>query len=139
MPGNGRPCSSGESSTTPSPRAPQGFRLQEPQVDELLLAVRDLQGVIITADPQLSPEENVEVLLDTVRLLQTGLGVQTQESDALVRDFQALQQETQVRPPACPLARAAGSLAALHPADAAAARPAHRQPRTPLRSRWRPA
>jgi hypothetical protein len=57
-----------------------------------------LQGVIITADPQLTPEENVEILLDTVRLLQTGLEVQTQESDALVRDFQALQQEAQVRP-----------------------------------------
>ncbi len=71
--------------------------MQEQQIDELLLAVKDLQGVIITADPQLTPEENVEILLDTVRLLQTGLEVQTQESDALVRDFQALQQEAQVR------------------------------------------
>ena len=88
----------------PNPQPPhrtQGFRLQEQQIDQLLLGVRDLQGVIITADPQLTPEENVEVLLDTVRLLQTGLEVQTNESDALVRDFQALQQEAQVRRPSC--------------------------------------
>lgn len=89
----------------------QGFQLQDPEVDDVVRAARDLEAGCIEPDTSLSAEENVELLLRATRLLQLGLEVQFTEAEGLLSENNGLrndlrvsgkQDEQQQLKPGCP-------------------------------------
>ncbi len=60
-------------------------------------AANDLGGCTIVPDAGRSAEENVEVLLRTLRLVQLGLEVQVADNDGLLQETNTLRDEIKVR------------------------------------------
>lgn len=75
----------------------QGFRLQDPEVDDVVRAARDLEAGCIEPDVELTAEDNVELLLRATRLLQLGLEVQFAEAENLVLENNNLRDDMRVR------------------------------------------
>eukprot|EP00798_Chlamydomonas_sp_ICE-L_P007852 gene7852-1058_t len=71
----------------------EGFILPENNVDDILRAAKEVEDVAIYADPSLAPEQNLDTLVRTVRLLQCALEIQFKENDGLVNDFNTLTQD----------------------------------------------
>jgi hypothetical protein len=76
---------------------PQGFRLQDPEVDDVVRAARELQVYTLQLDGALTAEENAEVALQSARLLQLGMEVQMNEQEVLVTENGELREELRVR------------------------------------------
>jgi hypothetical protein len=74
----------------------QGFHLQDPEVDDVVRAARDLEAGCIEPDTGLSAEENVELLLRATRLLQLGLEVQFTEAEGLLSENNGLRDDLRV-------------------------------------------
>jgi hypothetical protein len=74
----------------------QGFDLQDPEVDDVVRAARDLEAGCIEPDTGLSAEENVELLLRATRLLQLGLEVQFTEAEGLLSENNGLRDDLRV-------------------------------------------
>lgn len=74
----------------------QGFRAQDPEVDDIVRAARDLGSCCIVPDGSLTAEENVELLLRAMRLLQLGLEVQVADSDGLLQETNTLREDVKV-------------------------------------------
>lgn len=74
----------------------QGFRLQDPEVDDVVRAARDLEAGCIEPDMELTAEENVELLLRATRLLQLGLEVQFAEADNILSENNNLREDMRV-------------------------------------------
>ncbi|WIA18956.1 hypothetical protein OEZ85_003625 [Tetradesmus obliquus] len=70
-----------------------GFQLQDPEVDDVVRAARDLEAGCIEPDTSLSAEENVELLLRATRLLQLGLEVQFTEAEGLLSENNGLRND----------------------------------------------
>ncbi|KAF8064552.1 hypothetical protein HT031_003352 [Scenedesmus sp. PABB004] len=70
-----------------------GFRLQDPEVDDVVRAARDLEAGCVQPDAALSAEENVELLLRATRLLQLGLEVQYAEAEHLLGENNGLRDD----------------------------------------------
>jgi hypothetical protein len=68
----------------------QGFRLHDPEVDDVVRAARDLVAGAIEPDTEAAPEDNVALLLRAARLLQLGLEVQYSEAEDLLADNNSL-------------------------------------------------
>ena len=75
----------------------QGFQLQDPEVNDIIRAARDLEACRILPDTSMSAEENVELLLRTVRMLQLGLEAQFADNDNIVRENNSLRDELKVQ------------------------------------------
>lgn len=75
---------------------PQGFSLPEAEVDELLRTGTEIGGRCVTVDKQYAPEDNVELLLRTIRVLQLSLDVQIRENEQLVTDYNGVTNELAV-------------------------------------------
>jgi hypothetical protein len=71
----------------------QGFRAQDPEVDDIVRAAHDLAGCCVAPDASLSAEENVELLLRALRLAQLGLEVQVSDNDGLLSEANGLRDE----------------------------------------------
>ncbi|KAG2499296.1 hypothetical protein HYH03_002874 [Edaphochlamys debaryana] len=69
----------------------KGFTLQEPDVDRVIAAARQLEGAQVAVDPNLPPPQAVEQLLRVIRILQTALDVQFSENEEVTADFNELQ------------------------------------------------
>jgi hypothetical protein len=74
----------------------QGFNLQDPEVDDVIRAARDLEAGCIEPDAKLTADDNVELLLRATRLLQLGLEVQYAEADALLGENNNLRDDLRV-------------------------------------------
>lgn len=74
----------------------QGFRLQDPEVDDVVRTARDLEAGRVDPDMDLTAEENVELLLRATRLLQLGLEVQFSEADNLISENNTLRDDMRV-------------------------------------------
>lgn len=74
----------------------QGFILQDPDVDELLRVAKDIEGASVYPEPSYTPEQNVDLLLRTLRLMQTAMDVQFRENDTLINDFNNMREDLQV-------------------------------------------
>lgn len=81
----------------PPPNRRQGFQLQDPEVDDVVRAARDLEAARIQPDAALPDAENVQLLLRAGRLLQLGLEVQFAEVDALLAENNGLRDDLRVR------------------------------------------
>lgn len=75
----------------------QGFRLQDPEVGDVVRTAKELEGGFVEPDTSLSAEENVELLLRATRLLQLGLEVQYTEGQALLTENNDLRGDVRVR------------------------------------------
>jgi hypothetical protein len=91
----------------PRPRPPvaQGFRAQDPEVDDIVRAARDLCACSVAPDAAAPPDESVEVLLRALRLVQLGMEVQVADNDGLLREANALREDVKVRAPPAGSAR----------------------------------
>lgn len=76
---------------------PQGFRLQDPEVEDVIHTAKELEGGCVEPDTSLSAEENVELLLRATRLLQLGLEVQYAEGNTLLAENNELRGNLRVR------------------------------------------
>jgi hypothetical protein len=92
---------------------PQGFRLQDPEVDDVIRTAKDLEAGYVEPDTSLSAEENVELLLRATRLLQLGLEVQYAEGQALLAENNDLRGDVRVRVRGQPRMTAAGGCVAV--------------------------
>lgn len=75
----------------------QGFRLQDPEVDDVVRTAKELEVGYVEPDTSLSAEENVELLLRATRLLQLGLEVQYAEGQTLLTENNDLRGDLRVR------------------------------------------
>eukprot|EP00879_Flechtneria_rotunda_P017649 GHRR01018501.1.p1 GENE.GHRR01018501.1~~GHRR01018501.1.p1 ORF type:complete len:2335 (+),score=1054.13 GHRR01018501.1:417-7421(+) len=73
----------------------QGFRLQDPEVDDVVRAARDLEAGYIEPNASMAADENVGLLLRAARLLQLGLEVQYAEADSLISENNSLRDDLQ--------------------------------------------
>jgi hypothetical protein len=78
----------------------QGFQLQDPEVNDIIRAARDLEACRILPDANMTAEENVELLLCTIRMLQLGLETQFADNDNIIRENNSLRDELKVLPDA---------------------------------------
>lgn len=74
----------------------QGFRLQDPEVDDIVRTARELEGCTLVPDTSLTAEDNVEMLLRAIRLMQLGLEVHTRDNDGLVDENNGLREDMKV-------------------------------------------
>jgi len=75
----------------------QGFHLQDPEVDDVVRAARDLEAGCIEPDAQFSGGRECGSAAPTTRLLQLGLEVQYAEADTLLAENNGLRDDVRVR------------------------------------------
>lgn len=82
--------------STPQPHThttKQGFRAQDPELDDLVRAAGEIGARSVAPDASLTAEENVELLLRALRVAQLGLEAQVADNDGLLREADALRGE----------------------------------------------
>lgn len=75
----------------------QGFVLKPNDVSDIMSAVQDILDGQIYADASATPDQNLNTLVRTIRLLQVGLDLQLTENEDLSSDFNRMQDEFAVR------------------------------------------
>jgi hypothetical protein len=74
----------------------QGFKLQDPEVDDVIRTARDLEASLILPDASLPAEGNLDLVLRTARMLQLGLEVQFMDNEGLIQENNGLRDEVKV-------------------------------------------
>ena len=75
----------------------QGFILQPTDLAAIMEASQDLVEGLVFADANYTPDQNLDMLVRTIRMLQVGLDLQTSENADLTEEFNRLQEEFTVR------------------------------------------
>ena len=75
----------------------QGFILQPADLNAILAASEELTEGLVFADAGYTPDQNLDMLVRTIRMLQVGMGVQLTENADLTDEFNKLQEEFTVR------------------------------------------
>ncbi|GAX75484.1 hypothetical protein CEUSTIGMA_g2927.t1 [Chlamydomonas eustigma] len=70
-----------------------GFSLQPEAVDTILTACQELTEGMVFADASYNPDQNLDMLVRTVRILQVGMGLQLSENAELTEEFNKMQED----------------------------------------------
>ena len=73
----------------------QGFKLQDPEVNDLLQAANDISSSLVVVRDDEATTAAVDVLQRTVAVLQLGLDITSRDNETLTNDFNTLQQDVQ--------------------------------------------
>lgn len=90
-------CSSFWADESYPPMHAQGFILQPADLDAILVASQELTEGLVFADPGYTPDQNLDMLVRTIRMLQVGMGMQLTENAELTDEFNKLQEDFTVR------------------------------------------
>ena len=71
----------------------QGLMLQPTDCDFILTVSQELSEGSIFADLAYTPDQNLDMLVRTIRMLQVGFGLQLNENQDLTEEFNRLQED----------------------------------------------
>ena len=71
----------------------QGFILQPTDCDTILKVSSELTEGLVFADANYNPDQNLDMLVRTIRMLQVGMDLQQTENADLTEEYNRLQED----------------------------------------------